>query len=101
MDRARRRLWSRRLRTRRWARPQGLGERGGGGVNAIILDVETTGIDEPDVVELAATAALISPADIDFDSIEQSEQRFRPRKPISLGALAAHHILETDLESCD
>lgn len=61
---------------------------------AIIVDTETTGFDEPDVIELAWMGPLhaFSPPD---ESIER--RRFKPRKPIALGALATHHILDEEL----
>ena len=63
---------------------------------ATILDVETTGIDEPDVIELAWMGPIhaFTPPD---QSIEQ--RRFKPRKPIALGAMAAHHIFDEELAS--
>lgn len=61
---------------------------------ATIVDVETTGFDAPDVIDLAWMGPIhaFSPPD---QAIEH--RRFRPRKPIALGALAVHHILEEDL----
>lgn len=63
--------------------------------SALILDTETTGIDEPDVVELAFLGPLqaFSPPELLIERL-----RFKPRKPISLGALATHHILDEELE---
>lgn len=62
--------------------------------NAIIIDCETTGIDAPDVVQLAYMGPLDSP----YADNNIYDWMFRPRKPISLGALATHHILDEDLE---
>ncbi|MGH8220329.1 MAG: 3'-5' exonuclease [Steroidobacteraceae bacterium] len=67
---------------------------------AIALDTETTDLTDPDVIELAATAPIAAP-DVDLLGIERRTHRFKPRKPISLGALATHHILESDLEGCE
>lgn len=61
---------------------------------AIVLDTETTGLDAPEVIALAQTTALESP--IDFSS-SVSQQFFKPSKPISLGAMATHHIIDEDL----
>lgn len=66
-------------------------------MSAIILDTETTGIDDPEVIELACTAPLVSPDLADIAAVECTVQRFRPSKPISLGAMATHHIIDADL----
>ena len=62
---------------------------------AVIIDTETTGIDEPDVIELAWMGPLhaMTPPDQPIERV-----RFKPRKPIALGALATHHILDEELE---
>lgn len=62
---------------------------------ALILDTETTGVEEPDVVELAFAGPLhaFSPPELVIERM-----RFKPRKPITLGALATHHILDEELE---
>lgn len=62
---------------------------------AIILDTETTGLDEPEVIALAHMTPLETPAFI--VSGEVSLQPFKPSKPISLGAMATHHIIDEDL----
>jgi exodeoxyribonuclease X len=62
---------------------------------ATIIDTETTGFDEPDVIELAWRGPILdvcSPVHI------TECRRFKPRKPISLGAMAVHHILDHELE---
>ena len=58
-------------------------------MTAIVIDTETTGINEPDVIELAHTAVMESPL-----SPEPAVHclRLMPRKPISYGALSTHHI---------
>lgn len=67
-------------------------------MKAVILDTETTGIDEPGLLE----AAYLS-----FDSPRHAAQnkaaggfssRFNPGKPIQFGAMATHHILPEDIE---
>lgn len=64
---------------------------------AIIFDIEATDKDNPVLVE-AAWVALegISP----FTLGEGFHQRYNPGKPISLGALATHHILDEELVDC-
>ena len=64
-------------------------------MGAIILDTETTGIDEPDVIELAYAGPFETIAPSATPAIHR--QRFKPGKPISLGAMATHHIIEEDL----
>jgi exodeoxyribonuclease X len=61
---------------------------------AIILDTETTGLDDPEVIALAHTSVLESPTNL---SGGIGLQFFKPSKPISLGALATHHIIDEDL----
>lgn len=63
-------------------------------MKALIFDTETTGINEPEIIE-AAWLHISSP--LDTEVLESYEQRFRPSKPIELGALATHHIMDEDL----
>jgi len=66
-------------------------------MSAIILDTETTGVDAPEVIELAFSTQMATPreyADIDNSYL------FQPSKPISLGAMATHHIIPDDLVNC-
>ncbi|WP_255538819.1 putative quorum-sensing-regulated virulence factor [Polynucleobacter sp. Latsch14-2] len=64
---------------------------------AIIFDVEAT--DKNDAV-------IIEAASLDVTSLAPFEvgnpwvQRYNPGKPISLGALATHHIMDEELVSC-
>jgi exodeoxyribonuclease X len=66
-------------------------------INAIIFDTETTGKNE---------AVLIEAAWIRLDSVnpfslsDKFNQRYNPLKPIELGALATHHILDEELQGC-
>lgn len=62
-------------------------------MGATIIDVETTGITDPDVIELA----YIGPLEFRSPARAATRMRFKPRKPISIGALATHHILDEDL----
>lgn len=66
---------------------------------AAVIDTETTGIDAPEVIEFAAAIvdALPGPA---FEMGDVSVLRFRPSKPVSLGAMATHHILPEELAAC-
>lgn len=65
---------------------------------AIILDTETTGIDAPEVISLAHSDVLEGP-----DALRGNMRLlfFKPSKPISLGALATHHIIDEDLVDCE
>ncbi len=64
---------------------------------AIIFDVEAT--DKNDAV-------IIEAASLDLTSLNPFEvgnpwvQRYNPGKPISLGALATHHIMDEELVNC-
>jgi len=64
---------------------------------AIIFDVEAT--DKNDAV-------IIEAASLDVTSLQPFEvgnpwvQRYNPGKPISLGALATHHIMDEELVNC-
>ena len=60
---------------------------------ATIFDTECTGLEAPEVIQLAAMDAS-GAWSVDSDVILT---HFRPTKPITLGALAVHHILEEDL----
>lgn len=64
---------------------------------AIIFDTETTGTDEPQIIE-AAWLRLDSPATLSVT--DQFEQRYRPTQRITLGALAVHHIYDEELTDC-
>lgn len=67
---------------------------------AVIIDTETTGIDEPDVIQLAWLPLLPvftgAPETLKDENAGVTLNRYRPRKQISLGALAIHHILEQE-----
>lgn len=74
-------------------------------MSAIILDTETTGVDAPDVIELAwiplvpeFTNPMVGPSGLIAPGTATFCDRWKPRKPISLGAMAAHHIIEADLQ---
>jgi exodeoxyribonuclease X len=63
----------------------------------MLLDTETTDTDAPDVIQLAYTPLIDSPLS---DVKGAMQLRFKPTKPISLGAMATHHIIAKDLENC-
>jgi exodeoxyribonuclease X len=66
---------------------------------AVVLDTETTGFDEPAVIELASAPVTAIPGPR-FTMGEATVHRFKPPKQIQLGAMATHHILPADLEDC-
>jgi exodeoxyribonuclease X len=64
---------------------------------AIIFDTEATGIKEPVLIEAAwLELESIEPFSINNPFV----QRYNPGKPITLGALATHHILDEELIDC-
>ncbi|MCI3945504.1 3'-5' exonuclease [Pseudomonas syringae] len=66
-------------------------------MTAYIFDSETTGFIEPQLVE----AAWLKLGDVGFLSIaDQFLNRYKPGKPIELGALATSHILDEELAEC-
>ena len=66
-------------------------------MNAYIFDTETTGSQQPDIIE-AAWLQVDAPNTLQV--ISQFEQRYKPRHPNTLGALAVHHIYDEELENC-
>ena len=63
----------------------------------IIFDTEATGIKDPVLIE----AAWIELESLDpLTVIKPFEQRYNPGKPITLGALATHHIMDEELVNC-
>ena len=64
---------------------------------SIIFDTEATGIKEPVLIEAAwLELASIEP----FIVTNPFVQRYNPGKPITLGALATHHIMDEELVDC-
>ncbi len=65
--------------------------------HALVFDTETTGCTEPEIIE-AAWLRLDTPNHLTV--LERFEQRYRPTQPITLGALATHHIYDEELAEC-
>lgn len=63
--------------------------------HAIIIDTETTGFSEP--VEPIEVAWLWINGPKDLNVLDLFEARYQPAKPIDLGALSTHHIMDEDL----
>lgn len=63
---------------------------------AMILDTETTGLHEPDVIQLAAKGPL--EFGVSAVAVQPEILHFKPRKPITIGAMATHRIIPADLE---
>lgn len=62
-------------------------------MSAVILDSETTSIKEPEAIEIA----WLRLDGMSLFTAQEFEQRYRPSKPISFGAMASHHIMEEDI----
>lgn len=66
-------------------------------MTAYIFDSETTGLNEPQLIE----AAWLRLGDIGtLPVVDQFLARYKPSKPIELGALATSHILDEELADC-
>lgn len=64
--------------------------------NAIIFDSETTGLVDPQIIE----SAFIRLDGVDeLNKLESGYSRYRPSKPIELGAMATHNIMDEDLQN--
>lgn len=66
-------------------------------LRAIVFDTETTGVTAPEIIE-AAWVEVLRPRPPETGATFC--QRYRPSKPIELGALATHHILDEELQDC-
>jgi exodeoxyribonuclease X len=66
-------------------------------MTAVLLDTEATGLENPELIE---AAWLKIPNPNDLTPTERFLQRYNPGKPIALGALATHHIMDEDLVGC-
>lgn len=69
-------------------------------MKTVILDTETTGFNDPEAVEVAWWHVAISDTPR-LSMLEWFNARYRPSKPIELGAMATHHIMDEDLVGCD
>lgn len=70
-------------------------------MSILIFDTETTGLDAPELVE--AAYLRVDPSDLTGKTVitaDSFQQKFRPSKAISIGAMATHHILDEDLVDC-
>jgi exodeoxyribonuclease X len=65
-------------------------------MSAIIFDTESTGITEPRIIEAAWVEVEIP----SLKTLPIQCHRYNPGKPIELGALATHHIMDEDLVDC-
>ena len=65
-------------------------------IKVIIFDTETTGIDEPALIEAAGIIINGSPFD---EQRETFNNFYNPGKPISFGAMAIHNILDCDIKN--
>jgi len=65
---------------------------------AIIFDTETTGITEPEIIEAAWIEPYSADGFMDHEIKSSFHRRFKPSKPISLSAMAVHHIMDEDLD---
>lgn len=71
----------------------------------LLFDVETTGAgDNAQIIE--AAFGIIDPTRPPLEATDSTipfalrNERFKPSVPIELGAMAVHHIIEEDLETC-
>lgn len=62
-----------------------------------IIDTETTGAEAPEVIEFAH-APITAKAGPIFEMGDAVLERYKPSKPLQLGAMATHHIIPADLE---
>jgi exodeoxyribonuclease X len=67
-------------------------------MKTVIIDTEATDAKDPELIEVAAVTVSADPCSL--KKIAEYEERFKPEKPISLGAMAVHHIMEEDLTDC-
>lgn len=66
-------------------------------MKACIFDSETTGLNDPQLVEAAYLQLAAIPG---LPVATEFLQRYKPGKPIELGALATSHILDEELADC-
>jgi exodeoxyribonuclease X len=69
-------------------------------MSAVVLDTETTDVsDDAKVIEFACSSLIDSPVNVCImaDQVTVAEERFSSDRPISMGAMAVHHIIDEDL----
>jgi exodeoxyribonuclease X len=69
-------------------------------MTAIIFDTETTDAVDGELIEAAYFPVTIGDSDVNICFGEAFQQRYRPTKAISSGAMATHHIIGADLIGC-
>jgi exodeoxyribonuclease X len=69
-------------------------------MDAIIFDTETTDAVDGELIEAAYFGVEIVNREVQAKPGPHFHQRYKPTKPISFGAMATHHILESDLAGC-
>lgn len=62
---------------------------------AIVIDVETTGFEDPEPIEIACIEFSLA-GEVGTMYLD----RFKPKGPITFGAMATHHIVPEDLADC-
>ncbi|PTQ86925.1 putative quorum-sensing-regulated virulence factor [Nitrosomonas ureae] len=67
---------------------------------AIVFDTETTGIEDPEIIEAAWVIPHHGYLEEENEHLFEFCARFKPSKPISLSAMAIHHIMDEDLVNC-
>lgn len=67
---------------------------------AAFIDVEATGLNAPEPVEVTLYIVPDGPAHWPIDSNMLWTQRYEPSKAMELGAIATHHIVPADLRGC-
>jgi len=65
---------------------------------AILFDTETHDRDEPEIIEAAWHEVRFGSPTILAEN--HNEERFRPSRPIALGAMSTHNIMDEDLIDC-
>ena len=68
-------------------------------MSAIILDTETSSTDG-NACEIAHLPITITDGKFEADKSQMFCQRYNPLQSISLGAMAVHHILDSDVVDC-
>lgn len=69
-------------------------------MTTLVLDTETTGHDEPEVIEVGHAQVALN-GGVPVDTGAHFERRYKPTKPSLLGALKVHHILDEELGGCE